>query len=160
MSLKITSPAGIPGYCASINTIVQESTLPTCWSPAPARTIRCPSGMPFSIKISCRVFSSTVFSPLHFLHLLIMSGHKCICIAERTGLSLLAYCLDRCTQCISFALCHTVKRQSQNKCAMECSKSSKASYLCLDKSPAFSFAVDAFLGFRATPGSRTELIEP
>lgn len=116
--------------------------------------------MPFSMKISCRVFSSTVFSPLHFLHLPIMSGHKCACIVERTGLSLLVYCLDRCTRCISSVLCHTAKRQSQKKYLTGCSKSSKASHLCLDKSPAFSFAVDALLGFGTTPGSRTTLMGP
>lgn len=41
----------------------------TSWSPAPARTILCRSVIPFSTKISCRVFSLIVFEPLHFLHL-------------------------------------------------------------------------------------------
>src|SRR6266702_7353683 len=31
--------------------------------------MRCPSDMPRSTRISCRAFSLTTFSPLHFLHL-------------------------------------------------------------------------------------------
>src|SRR6266702_6902455 len=31
--------------------------------------MRCPSDMPLSTRISCRAFSLTTFSPLHFLHL-------------------------------------------------------------------------------------------
>lgn len=41
----------------------------TSSSPAPDRTTRCRSAIPRSMNISCRVFSFTVFLPLHFLQL-------------------------------------------------------------------------------------------